>query len=123
MVLAGAWRAHAPGDGSGDAALRREQPCRADARSGEGLVRTDKGALVKSARSVRNAARHGARRQGAAAQENAVKELIPTGSFALVLRFASADVALFVVKEADGIPRGITADLGQRTGEETRRSG
>jgi polar amino acid transport system substrate-binding protein len=49
---------------------------------------------------------------GAAAQENAVKELIPTGKLRFGVAFAPKMSALFVVKEADGSPRGITADLG-----------
>ncbi len=49
----------------------------------------------------------------ATAQENAVKELIPTGKLRFGVAFAPKMSALFVVKEADGSPRGITpADLG-----------
>jgi polar amino acid transport system substrate-binding protein len=48
----------------------------------------------------------------AAAQENSVKELIPTGKLRFGVAFAPKMSALFVVKEADGSPRGITADLG-----------
>src|SRR3954465_9074171 len=48
----------------------------------------------------------------AAAQENAVKELIPTGKLRFGVAFAPKMSALFVVKEANGSPRGITADLG-----------
>ena len=48
----------------------------------------------------------------AAAQENAVKELIPTGKLRFGVAFAPKMSALFVIKETDGSPRGITADLG-----------
>ena len=48
----------------------------------------------------------------AAAQENAVKEFIPTGKLRFGVAFAPKMSALFVIKEADGSPRGITADLG-----------
>ena len=48
----------------------------------------------------------------AAAQENAVKELIPAGKLRFGVAFAPKMSALFVVKEADGSPRGIAADLG-----------
>jgi polar amino acid transport system substrate-binding protein len=41
-----------------------------------------------------------------------VKELIPTGKLRFGVAFAPKMSALFVVKEADGRPRGITADLG-----------
>lgn len=41
-----------------------------------------------------------------------MKELIPTGKLRFGVAFAPKMSALFVVKEADGSPRGITADLG-----------
>jgi polar amino acid transport system substrate-binding protein len=41
-----------------------------------------------------------------------MKELIPTGKLRLGVAFAPKMSALFVMKEADGSPRGITADLG-----------
>jgi hypothetical protein len=49
---------------------------------------------------------------GAKAQEAAVKELIPTGKLRFGVAFAPKMSALFVVKDADGSPRGVTADLG-----------
>lgn len=42
-----------------------------------------------------------------------MKELIPTGKLRFGVAFAPKMSALFVVKEADGSPRGITADLGR----------
>jgi polar amino acid transport system substrate-binding protein len=41
-----------------------------------------------------------------------MKELIPTGKLRFGVAFAPKMSALFVVKEEDGSPRGITADLG-----------
>ncbi len=41
-----------------------------------------------------------------------MKELIPTGKLRFGVAFAPKTSALFVVKEEDGSPRGITADLG-----------
>jgi polar amino acid transport system substrate-binding protein len=41
-----------------------------------------------------------------------MKELIPTGRLRFGVAFAPKMSALFVIKEADGQPRGITADLG-----------
>ena len=41
-----------------------------------------------------------------------MKELIPTGKLSFGVAFAPKMSALFVIKEADGSPRGITADLG-----------
>jgi polar amino acid transport system substrate-binding protein len=49
---------------------------------------------------------------GAKAQDAAVKELIPTGKLRFGVAFAPKMSALFVVKDADGSPRGVTADLG-----------
>lgn len=49
---------------------------------------------------------------GAGAQEStAVKELIPTGKLRVGVVFAPAASAFFVVKDASGEPRGVTADL------------
>src|SRR5215467_8519256 len=49
---------------------------------------------------------------GAAAQESvAVKELIPTGKLRVGVVFAPAASPFFVVKEANGEPRGVTVDL------------
>jgi polar amino acid transport system substrate-binding protein len=41
-----------------------------------------------------------------------MKELIPTGKLRFGVAFAPKMSALFVIKETDGSPRGITADLG-----------
>jgi polar amino acid transport system substrate-binding protein len=41
-----------------------------------------------------------------------VQELIPTGKLRFGVAFAPKMSALFVIKDADGSPRGITADLG-----------
>jgi polar amino acid transport system substrate-binding protein len=41
-----------------------------------------------------------------------LKELAPTGKLRFGVAFAPKMSALFVIKEADGSPRGITADLG-----------
>jgi hypothetical protein len=41
-----------------------------------------------------------------------VKELIPTGKLRFGIAFAPKMSALFVVKDAGGTPRGVTADLG-----------
>jgi polar amino acid transport system substrate-binding protein len=55
---------------------------------------------------------------GAAAQEHPVKELIPTGKLRFGVAFAPKMSALFVVKESDGTPRGIAADLGNELARE-----
>ncbi len=56
---------------------------------------------------------------GAAAQEStAVKELIPTGKLRFGVAFAPKMSALFVIKESNGTPRGITADLGNELARE-----
>src|SRR5262249_29348637 len=53
----------------------------------------------------------------ATAQEsNAVRELIPTGRLRAGVAFAPAASAFFVVKDANGEPRGVTADLGRELG-------
>jgi polar amino acid transport system substrate-binding protein len=48
---------------------------------------------------------------GAAANEALMKELAPTGKLRVALVFAPAGGAFFVLKEADGKPRGVTADI------------
>jgi polar amino acid transport system substrate-binding protein len=54
---------------------------------------------------------------GAAAQESmAVKELIPTGKLRVGVVFAPAASPFFVVKEANGEPRGVTVDLALELG-------
>jgi len=47
----------------------------------------------------------------AAANESAMKELLPTGKLRVALVFAPSMSVFFVVKDADGKPRGVTADL------------
>jgi polar amino acid transport system substrate-binding protein len=42
-----------------------------------------------------------------------VKELVPTGKLRFGVAFAPKMSALFVIKQADGSPRGITVDLGR----------
>ena len=42
-----------------------------------------------------------------------MKELVPTGKLRFGVAFAPKMSALFVIKQADGTPRGITADLGR----------
>jgi polar amino acid transport system substrate-binding protein len=54
---------------------------------------------------------------GAAAQETALKELAPTGKLRVALVFAPSGGAFFVVKEPDGRPRGVTADLADALGQ------
>ena len=51
----------------------------------------------------------------------AVKELIPTGKLRVGVAFAPSASPLFVVKDADGAPRGVTVDLGQCAGARARR--
>jgi polar amino acid transport system substrate-binding protein len=54
---------------------------------------------------------------GVAAQESmAVKELIPTGKLRVGVVFAPAASPFFVVKEANGEPRGVTVDLALELG-------
>jgi polar amino acid transport system substrate-binding protein len=54
---------------------------------------------------------------GAAPQESmAVKELIPTGKLRVGVVFAPASSPFFVVKEANGEPRGVTVDLARELG-------
>jgi polar amino acid transport system substrate-binding protein len=47
----------------------------------------------------------------AAAREDDVKELAPTGKLRVALVFAPAKSIFFVVKDGDGKPHGVTADL------------
>ena len=42
-----------------------------------------------------------------------MKELAPTGKLRVGVAFAPSASPLFVVKEADGTPRGVTVDLGE----------
>jgi polar amino acid transport system substrate-binding protein len=56
---------------------------------------------------------------GVAAQERmAVKELIPTGKLRVGVVFAPAASPFFVVKEANGEPRGVTVDLAHELGRQ-----
>ena len=47
----------------------------------------------------------------AAAEESAMKELMPTGKLRVALVFAPSKSAFFVVKDESGKPHGVTADL------------
>lgn len=47
-----------------------------------------------------------------------MKELVPTGKLRFGVAFAPKMSALFVIKQADGTPRGITADLGRALAKE-----
>jgi polar amino acid transport system substrate-binding protein len=53
---------------------------------------------------------------GAAANESAMKELMPTEKLRVALVFAPSMSIFFVVKEVDGRPRGVTADLADALG-------
>jgi polar amino acid transport system substrate-binding protein len=53
---------------------------------------------------------------GASADESAVKELAPTGKLRVALVFAPEKSIFFVVKDADGKPHGVTADLAAAMG-------
>ena len=53
----------------------------------------------------------------ASANESAMKELNPTGKLRVALVFAPSMSIFFVVKEADGKPRGVTADLSGALGK------
>ena len=53
----------------------------------------------------------------ASANESAMKELNPTGKLRVGLVFAPSGGAFFVIKEADGKPRGVTADLAAALGQ------
>ena len=53
----------------------------------------------------------------ASAQESTMKELAPTGKLRIGLVFAPSPGAFFVFKEADGKPRGVTADLADALGK------
>ena len=48
---------------------------------------------------------------GAVARDDAVRELAPTGKLRVALVFAPEKSIFFVVKDADGKPHGVTADL------------
>ena len=48
---------------------------------------------------------------GASANESTMKELAPTGKLRVALVFAPSPGAFFVLKQADGTPNGVTADL------------
>jgi polar amino acid transport system substrate-binding protein len=52
----------------------------------------------------------------AAQQSMAVKELVPTGKLRVGVVFAPAASPFFVVKEANGEPRGVTVDLARELG-------
>jgi len=53
----------------------------------------------------------------ASANESAMKELNPTGKLRIGLVFAPSMSIFFVVKDADGKPRGVTADLAEALGK------
>jgi polar amino acid transport system substrate-binding protein len=53
----------------------------------------------------------------ASANESAMKELVPTGKLRVALVFAPSAGAFFVIKDADGKPRGVTADLADALGQ------
>jgi len=57
---------------------------------------------------------------GAAANESAMKELMPTDRLRAALVFAPSMSTFFVVKEADGRPRGVTADLADALGRKLK---
>lgn len=52
----------------------------------------------------------------ASANESAMKELVPTGKLRVALVFAPSAGAFFVIKDPDGRPRGVTADLADALG-------
>jgi polar amino acid transport system substrate-binding protein len=54
---------------------------------------------------------------GASANESAMKELAPTGKLRVALVFAPSMSVFFVVKDADGKPRGVTADIADALGK------
>lgn len=54
----------------------------------------------------------------ATANESAMKELAPTGKLRVALVFAPSMSIFFVVKDADGKPRGVTADLAEALGKQ-----
>jgi polar amino acid transport system substrate-binding protein len=56
----------------------------------------------------------------AAANESAMKELMPTEKLRVALVFAPSMSTFFVVKEADGRPRGVTADLADALGRKLK---
>jgi polar amino acid transport system substrate-binding protein len=54
---------------------------------------------------------------GAAANENIMKELAPTGKLRVALVFAPSKSVFFVLKDADGKPQGVTADIAAALGK------
>jgi polar amino acid transport system substrate-binding protein len=52
-----------------------------------------------------------------AKDENVMKELVPTGKLRVALVFAPSMSAFFVVKDANGKPRGVTADIAAALGK------
>jgi polar amino acid transport system substrate-binding protein len=54
---------------------------------------------------------------GASSQESIMKELSSTGKLRVALVFAPEKSIFFVVKDADGKPRGVTADLADALGQ------
>lgn len=53
----------------------------------------------------------------ASANESAMKELAPTGKLRVALVFAPSPGAFFVLKQADGTPNGVTADIAAALGK------
>src|SRR5437763_1382816 len=53
----------------------------------------------------------------ASAQESLMKELAPTGNLRVALVFAPSMSIFFVVKDENGKPRGVTADLADALGK------
>jgi polar amino acid transport system substrate-binding protein len=54
------------------------------------------------------------------ANENVMKELVPTGKLRVGLVFAPSAGTFFVIKESDGKPRGVTADLADALGQKLK---
>src|SRR4051812_49444253 len=50
---------------------------------------------------------------GAAANENAMKELSPTGKLRVGIVFAPVMSTFFVIKDETGKPKGVTVDIGE----------
>src|SRR5947199_2591166 len=57
----------------------------------------------------------------ATANESAMKELAPTGNLRVALVFAPSMSVFFVVKDENGRPRGVTADLAAALGMKFNR--
>jgi polar amino acid transport system substrate-binding protein len=57
---------------------------------------------------------------GASANESTMKELAPTGKLRVALVFAPSMSVFFVVKDAGGKPRGVTADLADALGKQLK---